>query len=83
MSYSGSLLYGLASWVQRVLQRAVVQQRSYTPNSVFVKNTILQEPVTEHTTLFTADAVSMYTSINTDVALELIGTYILKYNFAL
>ena len=46
VSCSGSLLYGIAAWVQRKIQVVVLQQRSYTRNSAQIKDEILREPVT-------------------------------------
>ena len=76
VSCSGSLLYGIAVWVERQLQKIAQVQPSYIKNISDLKAILetLQLPRTAK--LFTADARSMYTSIDTKVALKYIATYL-------
>ena len=77
VSCSGSLLYGLAVWVGRKLKDAAIAQQSYIASSKQFKDHILaSSPYPSKALLFTADAVSYYTMINTHQALREIGNYL-------
>jgi hypothetical protein len=76
VSCSGSLLHPLGIWVDRKLQPIARAQRSFFSSSFELKNqlTALRLPPTAR--LFTADAVSMYTNIDTPLALRAIHQYL-------
>jgi hypothetical protein len=79
ISCSGSLLYSVGIWVDRQLQKIAIQQPSYIKNSKSLKDMLLALELPPNAMLFTADAVSMYTNIDTKHALHTIGTY-LRHN---
>ena len=61
----------------------VQPQRLYTPHSIKVKLNDLNLRPNSATLIFTADAESMYTNIDTNIALELLDKYLSRYNFGL
>jgi hypothetical protein len=77
VSYSGSYFYGLGVWVDHYLKQAAVTLRSYLRSSFDLRAQLhtLVLPPGRHR-LFTADATSMYTNINTAAAIAAIHTYI-------
>ena len=80
VSCSGSLLYSIAVWVDRKLKSAAIAQNSYIASSKTFKDILLAEsPFPPNAQLFTADAESYYTAINTQQALREIGSY-LRHN---
>ena len=77
VSCSGSLLYSLAVWVDRKLKVAAIAQALYIASSRDFKDHLVKNmPYPPNAQLFTADAVSYYTSINTHQALREIGNYL-------
>ena len=79
VSCSGSLLYSLAVWVDRKLKSAAIAQKSYIASSKTFKDILIDaSPFPPSAMLFTADAESYYTSINTQQALREIGNYLRK-----
>ena len=77
VSCSGSLLYSLAVWVDRKLQSAAVAQKSYISSSKGFKDYLFaNSPFPANAKIFTADAESYYTAINTNQALREIGSYL-------
>jgi hypothetical protein len=77
VSVSGSLTHGLGKWVDRKLQPICRRLRSFIDSSLSLKKALLAEdslPATAR--LFTADAISMYTNIDTTHALATIGTFL-------
>ena len=76
VSCSGSLLYALGVWVDRKLQVVARYQHSYISSSKKLKDLIIPLDLPPNAQLFTADAVSMYTNINTRHALRIIGDYL-------
>jgi hypothetical protein len=76
ISCSGSLLYSLGVWVDRQLQKIATLQPSYIKNSKSLKDMLLDLVLPPGALLFTADAVSMYTNIDTSQALHSIGRYL-------
>jgi hypothetical protein len=76
MSASGSLLFSLGVWVNSKLQPFAHRQQAYFKNSQTLKRQLDATVVPENSYLFTADAVSMYTNIPTDHALQLICDHI-------
>ena len=79
ISCSGSLLYSVGVWVDRQLQKVAIQQPSYIKNSKELKDLLLELVLPPGALLFTADAVSMYTNIDTEHALHSIGSYLQRY----
>ena len=76
VSCSGSLLYAVGVWVDRKLQVVAKSQHSYISSSKKLKDLILPLNLPANAKIFTADAVSMYTNINTNHALRIIGNYL-------
>lgn len=76
VSCSGSLLYPLGLWVNSILQKIAIKQRSYFKSSLELKDSLLSLEIPPGARLFTADAVSMYTNIPTSDALRLIERYL-------
>ena len=77
VSISGSLLHGLGCWVDKVLQPFAKQIPSYLKSSVDLKDLLLQLPALPASArLFTCDAVSMYTNIDTSHAIAQIRQYL-------
>ena len=80
VSCSGTLLHSLGVWVDDKLQRIVVTQKSYFKSSAVLKQQLvtLQNIDDNRMRLFTADAMSMYTNIDTEKAIEEIRNYLHK-----
>ena len=77
VSCSGSLLYHLGVWVDTQLQEVATAQATYIKNSKVLKDQIIPlSPLPPGARLFTADATSMYTNINTGKALLEIAQHI-------
>ena len=76
VSCSGTLLHSLGIWVDSKLQRISQKQQSYFKSSTELKREIVNIQLPSDCLLFTADAVSMYTNINTDKAIAVIATYL-------
>ena len=79
VSCPASLLHGLGVWVDRKLQEVAQNTISYFKNSLELKEQLLKLNLPPNARLFTADGVSMYTSIPTHTALNLIGKNITQY----
>ena len=75
-SCSGSQLYGLGVWVDDKLQKVVKTMRTYFKNSLELKKELCNMEIPDDCLLFTADAVSMYTNIPTDIAIKSIAIYL-------
>jgi hypothetical protein len=80
VSCSGSLLYSLGVWIDRQLQVIVKQLPSYLKNSKALKDDLIPLHLPPGALLFTADAVSMYTNIDTRIALRSIGQYLHQHS---
>lgn len=78
VSCSGTLLHALGIWVDSKLQPIARKQQSFFKSSTILKNEVVDLLITHphKTTLFTADAVSMYTNIDTAKALSSIAKYL-------
>ena len=83
ISVSGSLLHGLGKWVDHCLQN-IIDTLPYVCRSSYhlVQELAALTIPSNNTRLFTMDAVSMYTNIETDHALTVIGTYLRSPNTA-
>ena len=81
VSCSGSLLYHLGIWVDSHLQKVATAQKTYTKNSRELKDNIVRlSPLPPGAKLFTADATSMYTNINTGMAIIEIAQYLHQHS---
>ena len=76
VSCSGSLLYSLGIWVDDKLQKVAQQQKAYFKSSFDLQKELVRLELPPGAQFFTADAVSMYTNINTAQALREIATYL-------
>lgn len=76
VSCSGTLLYFLGIWVDHKLQRVSQMQHSYFKRSTILKQLLVSLELPDNCFLFTADAVSMYTNINTAKAIKNIARYL-------
>ena len=79
VSCSGSLLHPIGVWVDRMLQQVAQRQQSFFKSSFALKTELVNLQVPPSTTLFIADAVSMYTNIDTTYALHEIGAYLRRH----
>jgi hypothetical protein len=80
VSVSGSLLDGLGRWVDKILQPYIKAAHSAVLSSTSLKDMLMElEHLPPNTRLFTTDAVSMYTNIDTDHALLVIRQFIHQY----
>lgn len=76
VSYSGSLLHGMGKYLDTILQPYAQAVPSYTKSSYELKKKLEQlPPLPPNARLFTTDAVSMYTMIDTDHAIEQLSKY--------
>jgi hypothetical protein len=83
VSVSGSLLHALGRWLDTQLQPLVRKLPSFIASSWELKNHLEKlPPLPAHARLFTCDAVSMYTSIDTDHALEVIADFLRNHQLA-
>ena len=79
VSYAGSIAYGLGIWLNDKLQLASQKGPTYLKNSKDLVDRLNSfGPVPPGAKLFTADANSMYTNIDTEHALIQIGNYLLN-----
>ena len=79
ISCPGSLLHGLGVWVDCKLQDVAQKTVSYFKNTLELKKQLLKLHRLPNACLFTADAMSMYTNIPTDMALNLISKYLTQH----
>ena len=71
ISTSGTRLAGLSKWVDRILQPIMKKIDSYISNSTdLIKHIETKYPLPNTTKIVTADAVSMYTNIDTNTAID-------------
>jgi hypothetical protein len=78
VSACGGILHGIGRWVDKQLQPICKKLPSYVSSSFELKQQILNLSIKdlERASLFTADAVSMYTNIDTDHALTTIANFL-------
>ena len=74
------LLHILVIWVEQKLQDISTKQRSFIRSSEELKNIITKLCLPPSTRLFTADAVSVYTSIDTHIPLHTITIYLYQHS---
>jgi hypothetical protein len=83
VSVSGSLLHALGRWLDNQLQPLVRTLPSFIASSWELKNHLETLPaLPAHARFFTCDAVSMYTNIDTDHALAVIGDFLRNHDLA-
>ena len=75
ISCSGSILHPIAIWADRELQVIALLQHAYLKSSRDLKEILVQQVFPTESLLFTADAVSMYTNIDTPAALRTLETH--------
>ena len=76
VSTSGSLLQPMGIWVDSKLQTVARSMPAFINSSLELKTKLFRSPLPDGCALFTADAQSMYTNIDTEKALPLIATYL-------
>jgi hypothetical protein len=77
VSVSGSLLHGLGKWVDKQLQPFARDTNAHVKSSFEIKTLLVNLPPLPSTArLFTADAVSMYTNIDTRHGLQQVSEYL-------
>jgi len=73
-----SLPHALGQWVDEMLQPIVKTQPTYFKNSFALKKELDELTLPANASLFTYDAVSMYTNINTEDCISRLEAYLLK-----
>jgi hypothetical protein len=76
ISLKGSILHGLGLWANDKLQQYATIQKAYFKSSSYLKTELVTMAVPPGARLFIADAVSMYTNINTDRDLQFVSQHI-------
>jgi hypothetical protein len=77
VSVCGSILDGMGRWVDKILQPFFNATTSAIRSSTTLKDALLElGPLPPNARFFTADAVSMYTNIDTNHALQVIEKFI-------
>lgn len=76
VSYCGSLAYGLRKWLDQQLQPICQQLPSLCWSSVSLLQDLCTIDLSQNCSLFTMDAVSMYTNIEVDHAMTIIPTFL-------
>jgi hypothetical protein len=77
VSVSGSITHGLGRWLSQQLKPIVTALPSYISSSFELKQRLQRLKFTpSRVSMFTCDAVSMYTNIDTDHALEQIAIFL-------
>ena len=76
VSVSGTLLENLGVWVDCKLQAFLPMFDSYFKSSTKLKNKMMSLELPSSAQLFTANAISMYTNIPTDIALAKITQFL-------
>jgi hypothetical protein len=83
VSVSGSLMHALGRWVDEQLQPLVRKLPSFISSSFELKQCLDRlPPLPANARVFMFDAVSMYTKIDTDHALEEIATFLRTHKLA-
>jgi hypothetical protein len=79
LSLKGSLLHGLGLWANDKLQQYTTRQKPYFKSSLDLKTELVTMDIPPDARLFIADAVSMYTNIKTDRALQFVSQHIREH----
>jgi hypothetical protein len=86
VSQCGSITYGIGPWVDKQLQPFARRLPTYLKSSRDLLGKLSSRRLSRHTRLFTMDATSMYTNINTDHAFQTIAAFLARqpdcYNHA-
>jgi hypothetical protein len=81
VSIPGSLLDGLGRWVDKILQPYLKATKSTILSSTILKDKLISlERLPPNAKLFTSDAISMYTNIDTKHALKILKHFIYKHH---
>ena len=77
VSVCGSIVHGLARWLDQQLQPLAQRVPSYIKSSFDLKTQLLESDIDwRRARFFTLDAVSMYTNIDTEHALSVIANFL-------
>ena len=76
VSTCGSTLYAISKWLHVILHDICVQLPFFVKDSAEIVRDIKKLKLTPNSKVFTADAVSMYTNINTTHALSVISKFL-------
>jgi len=77
VSVCGSITHGLARWIDKQLQPICRKLPSYLASSLELRQQLANAALgSDHARLFTFDAVSMYTNIDTEHALKVIAKFL-------
>jgi hypothetical protein len=79
LSLKGSLIHGIGLWSNDKLQQYATRQKAYFKSSFDLKTELVTMDVPPGAHLFIADAVSMYTNIHTDRALQFVSQHIREH----
>ena len=79
VSTCGSQLAGASIWVNYHLHAAVKFIKTYLSDSINLLKMLPKSPIPIGTKLFTTDAVSMYTNLDTDHAMIVIRRFLLRH----
>lgn len=71
-----SLLFPLGKWVDEQLQPVAQAQLTWFRDSFYLKKCLDKRTVQPNMSLFTYDAVSMYTNIDTDACIDIMSKYL-------
>ena len=71
-----SIVHPLGKWLDKALQPLVAIQQSYFKDSFTLKRELNELVLPPNTSLFTCDAMSMYTNFDIDDSIERIKDYI-------
>ena len=71
-----SIVHPLGKWLDKALQPLVAMQQSYFKDSFTLKRELNELVLPPNTSLFTCDAISMYTNIDIDDSIKRIKDYI-------
>jgi hypothetical protein len=79
LSLKGSLLHGLGLWANDKLQQYATRQKAYFKSSFDLNIELVTMDIPPGARLFIADAVSMYTTINMERALQFVSQHIREH----
>lgn len=80
VSTCGSNIAALSKWLDFILQPVAKSCPTYIASSTEVQNDLKTLVYSDETIVFTADAISMYTMIDTEKALESITLYLRRFS---